>query len=102
MLDKVTEELAELRQAMAQGDPGAVQDEMGDLLFTCANLARRLKLDAETTLRNASGKFERRFRAMEAMARADAQSLESLDDAQLDALWERAKQVDQAPEPSQK
>jgi ATP diphosphatase len=64
---------------------------MGDLLFSCVNLARHLGLDAEASLRQASAKFERRFRAMEALADEAGGSLEGLDPEALDLLWERAK-----------
>ncbi len=77
---------------MAAGDAAAVADEMGDLLFTCVNLARRLGLDAEATLRAASAKFERRFRVMEAaLAEADGRGLAALTSEELEALWVAAK-----------
>ncbi len=91
VLDKLREEMAELEQAMASGDETHVAEEMGDILFTCVNLARHLHLDAEASLRHASQKFESRFRAVEAKARAQEQSLEAMDEAALDALWEAAK-----------
>lgn len=91
VLDKIEEELAELRSAMGQGRAAAVDEEMGDLLFTCVNLARHLRLDAETSLRRASSKFERRFAVVESLAQASGQTLDELDDARLDDLWEQAK-----------
>lgn len=92
VLDKFEEEVAELRAALLTEDAGAVREELGDLLFTCVNLCRHLKVDAETALRDSSSKFERRFRHMEAIANAQGTSLEALDDAALDQLWEQAKQ----------
>ena len=99
VIEKLHEEIEEVRvefDARARApDDAAVQtrleDEIGDLLFVAANLARHAKVDVGRALRRANSKFERRFRAMEAMAQADGTMLESLDlDAQ-DALWNRAK-----------
>jgi ATP diphosphatase len=92
VMEKLDEEVAELRDALAANDAPAVREEMGDLLFTCVNLCRHLRLDAEGTLRDSSGKFERRFRRMEAIAAAQGVALETLDDTALDALWVQAKQ----------
>jgi len=91
VLDKLEEEIAELRAAMHSGESDAVEDEMGDVLFTCVNLARWLRLDAERALRRASGKFERRFRRVEELADARGATLETLDPVALDALWQAAK-----------
>lgn len=99
VIDKLTEELEEVRvefeaRAAAPHDP-AVQDrleeELGDLLFVAANLARHAKVDPGAALRRANHKFERRFRAMEALAAADGVRLADLPlDAQ-DRYWDRAK-----------
>ncbi|WP_439102637.1 nucleoside triphosphate pyrophosphohydrolase [Congregibacter sp.] len=91
VLDKVDEELQELREALAQNDKSAMEDELGDLLFTVVNLSRHLKLDAEAALRRASSKFERRFCNMEARCAATGQALEALDGAAMELLWEQAK-----------
>jgi ATP diphosphatase len=91
VLDKVTEELAELRAAMAGGDSAAVEEELGDLLFSCVNLSRQLRVDAETALRRASSKFETRFNAMEDAVRGAGQRLEELDADGLEARWEAVK-----------
>ena len=91
VLSKLREEIDELEQALAGEGPDAVREEMGDLLFTCVNLARHLGLDAEGTLRQASTKFERRFRAMEALAGEAGGSLEGLDAEALEALWGQVK-----------
>jgi ATP diphosphatase len=88
---KVHEELAELAEAMADDDQSAVAAEMGDLLFTCVNLARHLGLDAETSLRDATRRFEQRFSAMERAASRAGRSLDVLSDAEKDALWQAAK-----------
>ena len=92
ILDKIEEEIGELRAELDSGGSiDRVEDELGDLFFALANLARRLDLDAEGALRRAIAKFERRFHGMEALAAAagdklDGQSLEALD-----ALWDRVK-----------
>ncbi len=90
-LKKLEEELEELRSALATGNTESIGEEMGDLLFSCVNVCRHLRLDAERTLRDASSKFERRFRYMEAAAASEGLDMSALDDAALDALWERAK-----------
>ena len=97
VLAKLEEEIAELREALAAGTEPEIDEEMGDILFSCVNLARRLGLDAEASLRRASGKFERRFLAMERQATAAGTTLESLSAAQLDALWEAAKRAGTRP-----
>jgi len=84
---KIDEELAELD---AESEPGAQEEELGDLLFALVNLARHLNIDAEDALRKANRKFEARFRAIE---KAPGFSDLSLDE--MEALWTRAK-ADQA------
>lgn len=91
VLGKLREEIDELEQALADEGPDAIREEMGDLLFSCVNLARHLGLDAEGSLRQASTKFERRFRAMEALAAEAGGSLEGMDAEALEALWVQAK-----------
>ena len=93
---KLHEELDELAAARRAGDSDAVEDEFGDLLFTCVNLARHLHLNSEAALRRATDKFSRRFRQVETLARQQGTELSALDDAALDALWQRAKQSDPA------
>jgi len=91
VVEKVDEELRELRVAVRSGERDHVREELGDVLFTIVNLARRLGVDAEAALRAANGKFRERFAAMERMAGGGATALagRSLDD--LDVLWKRAK-----------
>jgi ATP diphosphatase len=91
VIAKLEEEMGELRQAMANGDEEATAQEMGDLLFTCVNLARHLGLDAETCLRQSSSKFEARFSVMEELAQIEEVQLDSLDAREYDAFWKRAK-----------
>ena len=88
---KVAEELAEIDDALASGQPAAVAEELGDLLFTIANWARHLELDAEDALRAASLRFEQRFEHMEQAAATRGRSLEGLSGAQWEALWSAAK-----------
>ncbi|MGD1879833.1 MAG: nucleoside triphosphate pyrophosphohydrolase [Kiloniellaceae bacterium] len=86
VFDKLDEEVAEIQEEIAKGgEPERLEDEVGDLLFVVANLARHLKVDPETALRRANAKFERRFRAIEARLaaageRAEDQSLEALEE----------------------
>ncbi len=91
VLDKLDEELAELREAIANGSEPEMEEELGDLLFTCVSLGRHLGLDSETALRRASSKFEQRFRSMEAAAARGGEPLAALDSAALEVLWARAK-----------
>lgn len=87
VVDKVAEEARELTAAAPEGR----QEELGDLLFTIVNLARRLGIDAEEALRGANHKFRTRFAAMEGAAGVAGKTLEQYDLAELDALWEAAK-----------
>ncbi len=92
---KIREELSELEAAIdASQDTSldmAVKDELGDLAFAVANLARHLKADAESALDNATRKFSRRFRAVEAGAKAQGRSLRDMTLGEMDALWDEAK-----------
>ncbi|HEX6015812.1 MAG TPA: nucleoside triphosphate pyrophosphohydrolase, partial [Geminicoccaceae bacterium] len=92
VLAKLREELAELEAALAGGAALAERElELGDLLFTVANLARHLELDPEAALRVTNAKFERRFRRIEAAAAAQGRPVGALTSDELEALWERAK-----------
>jgi ATP diphosphatase len=96
VLAKFHEESAELQQALDSGSDAEIQNELGDILFTAVNLARRLQKDAESTLRAANNKFESRFRLMEQLAAERGQMLEQIDAEALDALWEAAKASESA------
>jgi len=92
ILAKIEEELAEVRASLEAREPREkLAEELGDLLFAVVNLARRLEIDAEEALRAANAKFERRFRAVEARARASGGDPAQLDLAALDRLWEEVK-----------
>lgn len=88
VIEKVAEELAEIRQAP---DPSARAEEVGDLLFAAVNLARHANTDPENALRLATGKFDRRFRAMERMVSSSSARLEDLSATQLEELWHKVK-----------
>lgn len=94
VLPKLREELDELQAALSEcdGHEQAAQ-ELGDLLFTCVNLARHLDVDADAALRRASAKFETRFRRMEQSLLEQGMSFEEASLAQLDALWESGKRA---------
>lgn len=95
VLDKLLEEAGEVRAEFANGrDKQRLQDEIGDVLFVVVNLARHAGVDFSQALRHANTKFERRFRAMEAMARADGTPLARRDLAAQEALWQQAKQLE--------
>jgi tetrapyrrole methylase family protein / MazG family protein len=87
-LEKVREELEELRQAPTAE---AREAEFGDLLFTLVNVARKLGMNPEDALRGSTGRFEARFRMMERAARADGRALMDLPMQELDQYWEAAK-----------
>ncbi|MFZ4602170.1 MAG: nucleoside triphosphate pyrophosphohydrolase [Caulobacterales bacterium] len=91
VLEKLTEELDEVAQARADGDQDGVAEEIGDLLFVVANLARKLKVDPEDALRRANDKFARRFRFIEAALRARGVQGEVRPLVELEALWRDAK-----------
>lgn len=91
VLEKIEEELAEFRRALADGNDAALKEEAGDLLFTLVNLCRFAGLDAETALRSSLGKFTRRFAYIEqALAERGKTPAESTL-AEMDGLWDEAK-----------
>ncbi len=93
VLDKLHEEAQELTEAHAAGsDPDAVEEEMGDLLFVVANLARHMKVDPEKSLRRANSKFIRRFQAIEAALEEQGRSPSDSTLEEMDRLWDQAKE----------
>ncbi|MEO6263747.1 MAG: nucleoside triphosphate pyrophosphohydrolase [Luteimonas sp.] len=91
-IDEVRVEFAAVAAAPDDASArGKLEDEIGDLLFVCANLARHARVDPGSALRRANRKFERRFRAMEALAAADGVELASLPLEAQDRYWDRAK-----------
>jgi len=97
VFEKLHEELDEVRAEFASGaDPDRLNDEIGDVLFVCVNLARHAKVDVSRALRHANAKFERRFRRMEAFAADAGETLSGKALAEQDALWDRAKAEEKA------
>ena len=96
VLAKVQEELAEVTDAMADGNELAIHEEVGDLLFVVTNLARHLKVDPETALRHANQKFERRFRYIERALSEQGESLQTAGLERLDTLWNHAKAAEKS------
>src|SRR5690606_23008687 len=93
VLAKLDEELAELKAAEASGDQDHIAEEMGDILFVMANLARKLKVDPEDALRRANAKFTRRFQYIERkLAEANRTGPQPLDD--METLWLEAKRAE--------
>ena len=88
---KLAEESAELQAAIASDDQNQQTHELGDLLFTCVNLARHLKIDPEGALRQANQRFETRFRYVEKSAASHGARLSDCDPEQLDLWWNEAK-----------
>ena len=93
VMAKVEEELEEVREAMEEGNQEAVTEEIGDLLFAVANLARKSGLRAEEALRAGNRKFETRFRHMEQSAAGSGKTLKDYSLEELEQFWQRAKKV---------
>ena len=91
VLDKLEEEAAELRAELPAAEPARLADEVGDLLFVLANLARKLGLDPEDCLRAANRKFARRFGAIEASLAAEGRTPADATLAEMEAAWQAAK-----------
>ena len=90
-LDKLSEELEELKTAVAEGTN--VEEELGDLLFSAVNVSRFVKVDTEEALNRATDKFIGRFRKVEEEAARQGRALEGMSLAELDKLWEHAKET---------
>jgi len=89
--EKIEEEVAEVKDAVARSNAADIEDELGDLLFTVVNLTRHYGVDAEMALAKANDKFSRRFRQVEGLAYGNGDDLKSLSLDELDALWHAAK-----------
>jgi ATP diphosphatase len=102
VIAKLHEEIEEVRvefsRGVVQDNQARLQDEIGDVLFVCANLARHAKVDVGAALRHANLKFERRFRSMEALAAEDGTALAGLSLDQQDAYWDRSKRIERGQE----
>ncbi|NLK27494.1 MAG: nucleoside triphosphate pyrophosphohydrolase [Clostridiales bacterium] len=91
VIDKIDEELNELKEAIKSGDNRLIQEEFGDVLFSLINLSRFLQINAENSLTNATNKFINRFVDVFALAESRGQSLCELNPAQQDDLWREVK-----------
>jgi len=91
VLEKVEEEISELREAIATGDSERSGEELGDILFTIASLGRHLGVEPETSLTGANRRFSRRFRTVERLIAESGERAEDLSPERLDELWEEAK-----------
>ena len=95
VLDKVDEEIAELKEAIgARDDAARVREEFGDLLFVMANVARHLKIDPEAALRDANTKFVRRLRGIEEALAKEGRTCEEATLEEMDRLWDEAKEAE--------
>ncbi len=93
VFDKLHEEIAELEQAIESGDRAAMEDELGDLLFVAVNLARKLSLDAEMSLRGANRKFRSRFGYVESALAAQGRPLGTATLDEMEEQWQQAKRA---------
>lgn len=92
ILDKIAEEIAELKEAMHGGEQAEIEEEYGDLLFAMVNLGRHLEIDAETALMAANDKFSRRFHFIEKFLEESGNTLEEASLDEMEAIWSKAKQ----------
>lgn len=91
ILDKIEEEIGELREALAKGETAEIKDEFGDMLFAVVNLGRHLKLDSEAALSGTNEKFRSRFHYVERAIDASGSTLEKATLDEMEALWQQAK-----------
>ena len=97
VLEKLAEEVAELRAELPEADPARLADELGDVLFVVANLARKLNLDPESCLRQANAKFSRRFGEIEQALAAQGRTPSEASLEEMEALWVEAKKRERTP-----
>jgi tetrapyrrole methylase family protein/MazG family protein len=100
VLNKLEEEIEELKMAIKEGEKKHIQHEIGDVLTAVVELCRFLKLDAETVLQKANDRFERRFRYMEEKAKQMGKALKSMSLQEMDILWLEAKKFDEDETPN--
>jgi tetrapyrrole methylase family protein/MazG family protein len=93
VMEKVEEEMEELKEAISGGDPVRMEHELGDILFALVNLARFLNINPEIAMGTANERFLRRFEAMEKIAKESGCSIENTDISTLDRFWEKAKKM---------
>jgi ATP diphosphatase len=99
VLRKIREEADEIEAALDRGDAGELAEETGDLLFALVNLARHTGVDPELALRGTNAKFERRFGYIERALASQGRTLDRASLEEMDALWEEAKNAEQAASP---
>jgi ATP diphosphatase len=93
ILDKIEEEIGELREALQQGEAASIKDEFGDTLFALVNLGRHLGLDSEAALTGTNEKFRSRFHHVQRAVESAGQSLDAASLEEMEALWQQAKSV---------
>jgi ATP diphosphatase len=91
ILDKIEEEIGELREAMSSSDSAAMKDEFGDVLFALVNLGRHLKIDSEAALAGTNEKFRSRFHHVERALNSSGRALGTSTLDEMEELWQRAK-----------
>ncbi len=94
VISKLKEEIAELEEAIEEENVEHIQEELGDVLFSCVNISRHLKLEAEISLRLANNKFERRFRQLELLLANDNKNIDKLDIEKLEQYWQKVKELE--------
>ncbi|ANL65709.1 nucleoside triphosphate pyrophosphohydrolase [Rhizobium phaseoli] len=96
ILDKIEEEIGELRVALRDGDRAKVGDELGDLIFAVVNIGRHVKADPEQALRGTNTKFRRRFNHIENVLEAEGETLEAASLERMEEIWQAAKAIERA------
>ncbi|AYG59087.1 nucleoside triphosphate pyrophosphohydrolase [Rhizobium jaguaris] len=94
ILDKIEEEIDELRVALASGDKAKVSDELGDLIFAVVNIGRHVKADPEQALRGTNTKFRRRFNHIETTLAAEGETLDGASLERMEDIWQAAKAIE--------
>jgi ATP diphosphatase len=94
ILDKIEEEIGELRVALKEGDQDKVSDELGDLIFAIVNIGRHVKADPEEALRGTNTKFRRRFNHIEQTLEAEGNTLEAATLERMEEIWQAAKAIE--------
>ncbi|RWX11313.1 nucleoside triphosphate pyrophosphohydrolase [Rhizobium hidalgonense] len=96
ILDKIEEEIGELRVALRDGDRAKVSDELGDLIFAVVNIGRHVKADPEQAVRGTNTKFRRRFNHIEQVLDAEGETLEAASLERMEEIWQAAKAIERA------
>ncbi|MGO7208397.1 MazG nucleotide pyrophosphohydrolase domain-containing protein, partial [Rhizobium ruizarguesonis] len=96
ILDKIEEEIGELRVALREGDQAKVSDELGDLIFAVVNIGRHVKADPEQAVRGTNTKFRRRFSHIEQVLEAEGETLEAASLERMEEIWQAAKAIERA------